>query len=156
MLSLIIILLEQVEVDKSLRTKFHQKESIFYLILTNMSRIMFHLFESFYIHDCVWWVGFRATSRICKDQCWFEKLKPIEDDFLLNIVNKSSSPMYGIGNVCMEFTSRKAINLSNVLFSPRIQKKFVSGWCLKSVGYKHVYKSDWYITISYLDKVCFT
>ena len=103
--------------------------------------------ESFYVQDddCTWWVDSGATSHMCKDRRWFEKLTPVDDGYTVMMGDDSSQQICGYGIVNLQFTSGKTIKLCDVLFVPKLRKNLVSGGCLNSDGFKQVYESDKYI-----------
>lgn len=75
---------------------------------------------------------------------WFENLSPIEERFIVKIVDQSIYPIYGVGDVSIKITSRKTIKLFDV-YVPKLCKNLVSGNCLNSDVFKLVYEYDRYI-----------
>ncbi|GJW40239.1 zinc finger, CCHC-type containing protein [Tanacetum coccineum] len=55
------------------------------------------------------------------------------------------APVHGKGNVVLEFSSGKSINLFDVLYVPKLRKYLISGPVLNKCGYKQVYEFDKYI-----------
>ena len=53
--------------------------------------------ESLYVEDddCAWWVDSGATSHICRDHRWFEKLTPIDDESIVKMDDVTSSNFLG-------------------------------------------------------------
>jgi len=65
--------------------------------------------ESFYVQDddCAWWVDSGATSHVCRDRRWFEKLTPIDDGSIVKMGDLSTQRICGIGTINLSFTSGK-------------------------------------------------
>ncbi|KAJ9547314.1 hypothetical protein OSB04_019857 [Centaurea solstitialis] len=105
------------------------------------------ILESFYVQDdhCTWWIDSGATSHMCRDRRWFEKLTLTDDGSIVKMGDESTAKVCGVGIVNLTFTSGKTITLNNVLFVPRLRKNLVSGGCLNSAGFKQVYESDKFI-----------
>ncbi|KAI3669584.1 hypothetical protein L6452_40840 [Arctium lappa] len=70
--------------------------------------------------DDAWWIDTGASSHVCKDRRWFITLEPVEDGSVLHMGNESNAPILGRGLVKLEFSSRKIIELLDVLFVPQI------------------------------------
>ncbi|KAL0325284.1 UNVERIFIED_CONTAM: hypothetical protein Sradi_5097700 [Sesamum radiatum] len=85
--------------------------------------------EVFYVQDddVAWWIDSGATTHACKNCGWFKVFQPMDDGSILHMENELSAPIVGVGSVVLEFTSRKIINLSNVLYVPKLRKNLVSG-----------------------------
>ncbi|KAJ9553541.1 hypothetical protein OSB04_017587 [Centaurea solstitialis] len=96
------------------------------------------ILESFYVQDdhCTWWIDSGATSHMCRDRRWFEKLTLTDDGSIVKMGDESTAKVCGVGIVNLTFTSGKTITLNNVLFVPRLRKNLVSGGCLNSAGFK--------------------
>ncbi|KAL0453982.1 UNVERIFIED_CONTAM: Retrovirus-related Pol polyprotein from transposon TNT 1-94 [Sesamum latifolium] len=92
--------------------------------------------------DVAWWIDSGATTHACKDRGWFKVFQPVDDGFVLHMGNESSAPIVGVGSVVLEFTFGKTINLSNVLYVPRLRKNLVSGSVLNKCGFRQVFESD--------------
>ncbi|KAJ9556386.1 hypothetical protein OSB04_011000 [Centaurea solstitialis] len=105
------------------------------------------ILESFYVQDdhCTWWIDSGATSHMCRDRRWFEKLALTDDGSIVKMGDESTAKVCGVGIVNLTFTSGKTITLNHVLFVPRLRKNLVSGGCLNSAGFKQVYESDNFI-----------
>ncbi|KAJ9535802.1 hypothetical protein OSB04_un001045 [Centaurea solstitialis] len=105
------------------------------------------ILESFYVQDDdrTWWVASGATSHMCRDRRWFEKLTLTDDGSIVKMGDESTAKVCGVGIVNLSFTSGKTIILDHVLFVPRLRKNLVSGGCLNSAGFKQVYESDKFI-----------
>nr|GEY30663.1 zinc finger, CCHC-type [Tanacetum cinerariifolium] len=95
--------------------------------------------------EVAWWVDSGATSHVCKDLCWFQVCKSIEDESFVKMRNIATGPIKGIGHVLLTFTYGKPLCLDNVLYVPGIRKNLVSKIVLNKCGYKQVLKSDKYI-----------
>nr|GEX39015.1 zinc finger, CCHC-type [Tanacetum cinerariifolium] len=91
------------------------------------------------------WIDSGATTHVCKDHCWFNTFKPLEDGYVLNIGDEHFAPVHGEGSVALEFSFEKTVTLFNVLYVPKLCKNLVSGHVLNKCGYIQVYKSDKYI-----------
>ena len=92
--------------------------------------------------DHAWWVDSGATTHACKDRCWFQTLRPVEDKSTLRMGDDHDVPIEGRGTVVLEFSSSNSITKSNVLHVPRLRKNLVSGPVLNKFGYKQVFESD--------------
>ncbi|KAL0413413.1 UNVERIFIED_CONTAM: Retrovirus-related Pol polyprotein from transposon TNT 1-94 [Sesamum radiatum] len=101
--------------------------------------------KKFLDDDVAWWIDSGATTHACKDHDWFKEFQLVDDGSVLHMGNESSSPVVGVGSVVLEFTSGKTINLSNVLYVPRLRKNLVSGSVLNKCGFRQVFESDKYI-----------
>ncbi|KAL0318257.1 UNVERIFIED_CONTAM: hypothetical protein Scaly_2850200 [Sesamum calycinum] len=84
--------------------------------------------------DVAWWIDSGATTHACKNCGWFKVFQPMDDGSILHMENELSAPIVGVGSVVLEFTSRKIINLSNVLYVPKLRKNLVSGPVLNKCG----------------------
>ncbi|XP_020250304.1 uncharacterized protein LOC109827700 [Asparagus officinalis] len=67
-----------------------------------------------------WWVDTRATKNICSDRMLFAEYQKLEHNNNIFMGNTTSSKVEGKGNVILKWTSRKDLNLSDVLHVPDI------------------------------------
>ncbi|GJV79185.1 zinc finger, CCHC-type containing protein [Tanacetum coccineum] len=106
-----------------------------------------HIYEICYVQNdaFAWWIDSGVTCHACKDRCWFETFHPVQDGSILHIGDESTKPIFGRGNVVLEFSSRKTITLVNVVYVSGLRKNLMSGPVLNKYGYKQVYESDKYI-----------
>ena len=76
--------------------------------------------ESFYVQDddCTWWIDSGATSHMCRDRRWFEKLTLTDDGSIVKMGDESIAKVCGVGIINLNFTSGKVITLNHVLFVP--------------------------------------
>ncbi|GJV91922.1 putative ribonuclease H-like domain-containing protein [Tanacetum coccineum] len=44
-----------------------------------------------------WWIDSGATSHVCKDRCWFKTYEPVEDGYVLYMVDDHFAPDHGKG-----------------------------------------------------------
>ncbi|GJV79183.1 zinc finger, CCHC-type containing protein [Tanacetum coccineum] len=107
-----------------------------------------HIYEICYVQNdaFAWWIDSGATCHSCKDRCWFKTFHPVQDGSVLHIGDKSTKPIFGRGNVVLEFSSRKTITLVNVVYVSGLRKNLMSSPVLNKYGYKQVYESDKYIS----------
>ncbi|GKC86104.1 zinc finger, CCHC-type containing protein, partial [Tanacetum coccineum] len=71
-----------------------------------------------------WYFGkkfFGTTTHVYKDRCWFKTYEPVEDGSVLYMGDDHFAPVHGKGSVVLEFSSRKSINLFNVLYVPKLR-----------------------------------
>nr|GEV08527.1 hypothetical protein [Tanacetum cinerariifolium] len=92
-----------------------------------------------------WWIDSGATTRVCKDRCWFKTFEPVEDGSILYMGDEHFAPVHGKGSVALEISSGKTVTLFNVLYVPKLCKNLVSGPVLNNCGYNQVYEFDKYI-----------
>ncbi|KAL4561507.1 hypothetical protein LXL04_033674 [Taraxacum kok-saghyz] len=116
---------------------------------TDVGQPSVHMVED---DDYTWWVDSGATSHMCKDRRWFEKLTPVDDGYTVMMGDDSSQQICGYGIVNLQFTSGKTIKLCDVLFVPKLRKNLVSGGCLNSDGFKQVDLCDFHGTPSLCNK----
>ncbi|CAM8937663.1 unnamed protein product [Rhodiola kirilowii] len=102
--------------------------------------------EAFYIQDdeVAWWIDSGDTKHVCKDRRYFKTYEMVKDGSVLHMGNESTAPIMGQGNVVLEFSLGKTLELLNVLHVPLIRKNLVSGSLLNKFGFKQVYESDKY------------
>nr|GEW04208.1 zinc finger, CCHC-type [Tanacetum cinerariifolium] len=61
-----------------------------------------------------------ATTRVCKDCCWFKTFEPMEDGSVLYMGDEHFAPVHHKGSVALEFSSGKTATLFNVLYVPKL------------------------------------
>ncbi|CAM8880967.1 unnamed protein product [Rhodiola kirilowii] len=118
--------------------------------LTNYNSVVNYvslIAEAFYVQDdeVAWWIDSGATKHVCKDRRCFKTHETVKDGSVLHMGNESTAPIMGQGNVVLEFSSGKTLELLNVLHVPLIRKNLVSGSLLNKFGFKRVYESDKYV-----------
>ncbi|KAH9720235.1 hypothetical protein KPL70_006028 [Citrus sinensis] len=76
--------------------------------------------------DNAWWIDSGATKHVCKDRSLFKSYKAMDDGSVLYMGNSSTAIVKGKGNVQLEFTSGKALTLTDVYHVPEVRKNLVS------------------------------
>ncbi|PWA89720.1 zinc finger, CCHC-type [Artemisia annua] len=118
--------------------------NLYYSALNNVSLIP----EISYVQEDKndsWWLDSCATSHVCNDERWFEKMEPMSDGSFLRMADEGVKPILGNGVVNLLFTSGKTITLCDVLYVPKVRKNLVSSGLLNRLGYKQVIDSDKYV-----------
>nr|GEW29954.1 zinc finger, CCHC-type [Tanacetum cinerariifolium] len=67
-----------------------------------------------------WWIDSGATTRVCKDRCWFKTYEPVEDESFLYMGDDHFVPVHEKGSVVLEISYGKSITLFNVLCEPKL------------------------------------
>ncbi|CAM8965249.1 unnamed protein product [Rhodiola kirilowii] len=80
--------------------------------------------EAFYVQDdeVAWWIDSGANKHVCKDRHSFKTYETVKEGDVLHMGNESTTPILGQGNVVLEFSSVKTLELLNVLHVPLIRK----------------------------------
>nr|GEW13230.1 hypothetical protein [Tanacetum cinerariifolium] len=83
-----------------------------------------------------------ATTHVCNNRDLFKTYKETEDEHEVMMGDNHTLKVIGSGNVEIQFTSGKKLNLMNVLYVPNIRKNLVSCFKLCKSGVKAVIESD--------------
>ena len=95
--------------------------------------------------DNAWWVDSGATRHVCKNKNFFKTMKPVDDGTILFMGNSTTTPVLGIGDVELKFTSGSILTLTNVFYVPEVRKNLVSGGLLNKFGFKLVFEADKFV-----------
>ena len=95
--------------------------------------------------DNAWWIDSGATQHVCKNKNFFKTMKPVDDGTILFMENSTTTPVLGIGDVELKFTSGSILTLTNVFYVPEVRKNLVSGGLLNKFGFKLVFEADKFV-----------
>jgi len=93
-----------------------------------------------------WWIDTGASRHISYDRAMFKTYTPSEDKKVL-LGDSHTTKVAGIGDVELQFTSRKKLILKDVMHAPEIRKNLISGFLLNKAGFTQTIGVDLY-TIS--------
>ncbi|KAI5441511.1 hypothetical protein KIW84_010838 [Lathyrus oleraceus] len=93
-----------------------------------------------------WWINTGASRHVCYDRAMFKTYTNAEDKKVL-LGDAHTTNVTGIGDVELNFTSRKTLILKNVMRVPEIRKNLVSGFLLNKAGFSQSIGEDLYTII---------
>lgn len=83
-----------------------------------------------------WWIDISASHHVCYDRAMFKTYTNAEDKKVM-LGDAHATNVAGIGNVELNFTSRKTLILKDVMHVLEIRKNLVSGFLLNKAGFSH-------------------
>nr|GEZ97572.1 hypothetical protein [Tanacetum cinerariifolium] len=89
-----------------------------------------------------WWYDSGTTTHVCNNRDLFKTYKKTKDGHKVMMGDNYTSKVSGLGNVEIQFTSRKKLTLMNVPHVPNIRKNLVPGFKLCKSEVKAVIESD--------------
>ena len=91
------------------------------------------------------WINTGATHHVCFNKKMFSIFELIETREKVFMGNLATFEIKGQGKVVLKMTSRKEVNLTNVLYVTKICKNLVSGSLLNNHGFRMVFESDKFV-----------
>ncbi|GJW21007.1 hypothetical protein Tco_0031629 [Tanacetum coccineum] len=103
--------------------------------------------EAYFVQDddVAWWVELGAIAHACKDRCWFNTYKLLNDGSILHMGNESTALVHRRGFVDLRFSFGKIVSLFNILHVSNIRKNLVLSSILNNCGYKQVIESNKFV-----------
>ncbi|XP_017635577.1 uncharacterized protein LOC108477549 [Gossypium arboreum] len=93
-----------------------------------------------------WWLDSGTTVHVCNDRQQFKSYELVANCEVL-MGNYQSVKVLGQGTMELNFTSRKKLNLTNVLQAPDVRKNLVSASILCNKGFKIILESDKFVLL---------